>query len=139
MRAICIARMCMQTNNAVSLCFAHAKVHLHICNPSRESEVCVLMRLLCSCYNISSYNTEYSRIMSSSGESSPVPSPEPENVACYEECITDEIFIPSAAAGEPSESSTSLQLGTNPQHGIPKVSTSGRVAKRGNKILLYPL
>lgn len=74
--------------------------------------------------------------MSSSGESSPVPSPEPENVACYEECITDEIFIPSAAAGEPSESSASLQLATSPQHGIPKVSTSGRVAKRGNKILL---
>lgn len=73
--------------------------------------------------------------MSSSGESSPVPSPEPENVACYEECITDEIFIPSAAVGEASESSTSLQL-ASPQHGIPKVSTSGRVAKRGNKILL---
>ena len=75
--------------------------------------------------------------MSSSGESSPVPSPEPENVACYEECITDEIFIPSppevAAAAAAGESTSTLQT-VGLQHGIPKASTSGRITKRGKKI-----
>lgn len=70
--------------------------------------------------------------MSSSGESSAAASPEPENVACYEECITDEIFIPSSA-GDADGGSASLQLGTALQHhGIPKANTSGRIAKRGN-------
>lgn len=69
-------------------------------------------------------------IMSSSGESSPVPSPEPENVACYEECITDEIFIPPSPAGDAA--SEIQPAGVGHQHGIPKASTSGRVTKRGN-------
>ena len=40
----------------------------------------------------------------------------PEDVACYEECVTDEIYIPS-----PSTSS---------HHGIPKAQSSGRITKR---------
>ena len=73
--------------------------------------------------------------MSSSGECSPVPSPEPENVACYEECITDEIFIPpSPLSGDAVSSSSSEATGL---HGIPKSNASGRITKRGIYVRRY--
>lgn len=72
--------------------------------------------------------------MSSSGECSPVPSPEPENVACYEECITDEIFIPpspTSGSGGSANLQSVAATGLGGQHGIPKSNTSGRITKRG--------
>ena len=47
----------------------------------------------------------------------------PEDVACYEECITDEIYLPSSPS--PSASASPRD--------VPKSSSSGRVTKRGER------
>jgi len=47
----------------------------------------------------------------------------PEDVACYEECITDEIYLPSPPS--PSASASPRD--------VPKSSSSGRVTKRGEQ------
>ena len=70
--------------------------------------------------------------MSSSGESSPVCSPEPENVACYEECITDDTFVSAGSPAGAVYAGASVEPTLHQhQHGIPKASTSGRITKRG--------
>ena len=58
-------------------------------------------------------------------------SPEPENVACYEECITDEIFIPPQQPAAADDATRQQSAAGHPLHGIPKANTSGRIAKRG--------
>lgn len=49
----------------------------------------------------------------------------PEDVACYEECITDEIYLPSP----PSPSSP-----TSSSRDVPRCNTSGRVTKKGEGV-----
>ena len=100
----------------------------------------VYYRLCCFC-----------RVMSSSsGECSPVcSSPGPESVACYEECTTDETFELAASSSplqspgasgagvdeEPSSVHRTASGGGSASHGVPKSTSSGRIAKRGSSQL----
>ena len=58
-----------------------------------------------------------------SSEESPVASPE--DVACYEECVTDEIFIPL-----PNSSPHSQTI--RPSHDVPKVN-AGKITKKSEE------
>lgn len=66
----------------------------------------------------------------------------PEDVACYEECVTDEVFSTSTdhefqdnEETEPSRSSTQCVEQDckpgSPSHRLPKASNSGRISKKG--------
>ena len=50
--------------------------------------------------------------------------PSPEDVACYEECVTDETILPSSPSSHITSVSTSKS--------IPKSSSSGRITKKGS-------
>ena len=49
------------------------------------------------------------------------PMSSPENVACYEECVTDEPYLPSP-------------LPASSRHGVPRSQASGRISKKGRRI-----